>query len=165
MMRLVMTILLLAASALSQTATPAPAVAQLLGTWRLVSIVDTLKDGTSSFQPELGPHPIGFIMYEPDGHMCASIMNPDRPAWKDPVKATDAEKITSFDTFIAYCGTFKLDSEHSTVTHYPEVAWMPSYVGSTQPRPFRLEGNRLIITAKISNPAVEKRTLVWERKQ
>src|ERR1035438_9137139 len=111
MMRLVMTILLLAASALSQTATPAPAVAQLLGTWRLVSIVDTLKDGTSSFQPELGPHPIGFIMYEPDGHMCASIMNPDRPAWKDPVKATDAEKITSFDTFIDRKST-RLNSSH-----------------------------------------------------
>ena len=29
----------------------------------------------------------------------------------------------------------------STVTHSPELAWTPSYVGSTQPRPFRLEGN------------------------
>jgi hypothetical protein len=155
--------ILLATCSLAQTATQSPTVAQLLGTWRLVSIVDTMKDGTNGFQPELGPHPRGFLMYEPDGHMCASLMNPDRPAWKDPVKAADAEKVASFDTFIAYCGTYKLDSEHSTVTHYPEVAWMPSYVGSTQPRPFRLEGNRLIITAKISNPAVEKRTLVWER--
>jgi hypothetical protein len=53
------------------------------------------------------------------------------------------------------------------VTHYPSVAWTPAYVGSTQPRPFRLEGNKLIITAVrgISDPAITKRTLVWERAQ
>lgn len=154
---------LLAASALAQSTTPAPTVSQLIGTWRLVSVVDTMKDGTTGFQPELGPHPRGFLMYEPDGHMCASLMNPDRPSWKDPYQATDAEKIASFDAFIAYCGTYKLDSQHSVVTHYPQVAWLPAYVGSTQPRPFRLEGDRLTITVKISNPKVEKRTLVWAR--
>ena len=53
----------------------------------------------------------------------------------------------------------------STVTHFPELAWTPSYVGSTQPRPFRLEGNRLIITATHGpvDPEIQKRVLVWER--
>ena len=157
--------LLLAATALAQTAAPAPTVTQLLGSWKLVSIEDTMKDGKVQPSTQFGPHPQGFIMYEPDGHMCATIANGDRPAWKDPGKATDAEKIAYYDTFIAYCGTFKLDSATSTVTHYPSVAWSPAYVGSTQPRPFRLEGNRLIITAVrgISDPAIAKRTLVWER--
>jgi hypothetical protein len=68
-------------------------------------------------------------------------VNTDRPAWKDPDQPTDAEKIAYYDTFIAWCGTYKLDSASSTVTHSPELAWTPSYVGSTQPRPFRLEGN------------------------
>ena len=97
--------------------------------------------------------------------MCATIVNGDRPVWKDPAKATDAEKIAYYDSFIAYCGTFKLDSATSTVTHFPEVAWTPSYVGSVQPRPFRLEGNRFIITATrgLSNPEIQKRVLVWER--
>ncbi len=162
-MKLLLSTLLLATCSLAQTS--APPSSQLLGTWRLISIQDTMKDGTVPSQPELGSHPVGFLMYEPDGHMCAALMNPDRPAWKDPYKATDAEKIASFDTFIAYCGSYKLDSEHSTVTHYPEVAWLPAYVGSTQPRPFKLESNRLTITVKISNPAVENRTLVWERAQ
>jgi hypothetical protein len=157
--------ILLTAAALAQTATPAPTVAQLLGTWKLVSIEDTTKDGKVQPSSQYGPHPHGFIMYQPDGYMCATIVNGDRPVWKDPAKATDAEKIAYYDSFIAYCGTFKLDSATSTVTHFPEVAWTPSYVGSAQPRPFRLEGNRFIITATrgLVNPEIQKRVLVWER--
>ena len=164
-MKSVIATLLLAVTALAQTAATAPTVAQLVGTWKLVSIEDTMKDGKVQPSAQFGSHPLGFIMYEPDGHMCATIANGDRPAWKDPAKATDAEKIAYYDTFIAYCGSFKLDTATSTVTHYPTVAWSPAYVGSTQPRPFRLEGNRLIITAVsgISDPAIAKRTLVWER--
>jgi hypothetical protein len=97
--------------------------------------------------------------------MRATIANGDRPASKDPARPTEAEKIAYYDTLIAYCGTFKLDSANSTLTHYPSVAWTPGYVGSTQPRPFRLEGNRLIITVTrgLNDPAIQKRVLVWER--
>jgi len=164
-MRALLTTLVLSACSVAQTAVPAPTVAQLIGTWKLVSIADTMKDGKVQPSTQFGPHPHGFIMYEPDGYMCASIVNGDRTAWKDPGHATDAEKISYYDTFIAYCGSYRLDGATSSVTHYPEVAWTPSYVGSTQPRPFRLEGNRLIITATrgLSDPAIQKRTLIWER--
>ncbi len=110
-----------------------------------------------------GPHARGYIMYEPDGHMCAEIMNPDRPSWKDPAKPTMEEKVAAYDGFIAYCGTFKLDGPKSTVTHYPDVAWTPAYVGSTQPRPFRIEGKRLIITPATTDPNLTKLVLTWER--
>ena len=114
--------ILLAVSSIAQTATPpAPTVAQLLGTWKLVSIEDTMKDGKVQTSP-FGSHPRGFLMYQPEGYMCASIVNSDRPAWKDPDKATDAEKIAYYDTFIAYCGPYKLDGATSTVTHFPEIA-------------------------------------------
>jgi hypothetical protein len=164
-MRVLLSALLLAGAALAQSATPTPTVAQLLGTWKLVSIEDTMTDGKVQPSAQFGSNPNGFIMYEPDGHMCATIANGDRPAWKDPAKPTDAEKIAYYDTFIAYCGTFKLDGTTSTVTHYPSVAWTPAYVGSVQPRPFRLEGNRLIITVTrgISDTSIQKRVLVWER--
>lgn len=166
-MTVFVSILLLAAASLAQSATPAPTVAQLLGTWKLVSIEDTMTDGKAQPSAQFGQHPHGFIMYEPDGHMCATIVNGDRPGWKDPAKPTDAEKILYYDSFIAYCGTFKLDSATSTVTHYPSVAWTPAYVGSTQPRPFRLGGNRLIITVTrgMSDEGIAKRVLLWERAQ
>lgn len=150
---------LLTTASLAQTVTPGPTVAQLLGTWKLVSIEDTMSDGKVKPPAQYGPHPHGFIMYQPDGYMCATIVNSDRPAGKDPAKPTDAEKVAYYDSFLAYCGRFKLDSASSTVTHFPEVAWSPSFVGSTQPRPFRLEGNRLIITATrgLLNPEIQKR--------
>jgi Lipocalin-like domain len=163
-MKTVLAILLLATCSLAQTSkTAVPTVAQLVGSWRMVSVEITLKDGTVKSDDMFGPHPREYIMYEPDGHMCAEIMNPDRPAWKDPDKPTAEEKISAFDGFIAYCGTYKLDAEHSTVTHYPEAAWKPPYVGSTQPRPFRIEGKRLIITPASTDPNVAKRVLTWER--
>ena len=87
-MKIFLSILLLAVCSLAQTATPVPTVAQLLGTWRLVSIEDTMKDGKVQPSTQFGPHPQGFIMYEPDGHMCATIANGDRPAWKDPANAS-----------------------------------------------------------------------------
>lgn len=162
-MKIVFTALLFTMTALAQTATSAPPVAQLIGTWQLVSIEDTMKDGTVKAPDQFGAHPRGFLMYHPDGHMCASIMNSDRPAWKDSNKATDTEKITYYDTFIAYCGAYQLDAAKSVVTHYPTVAWTPSYVGSTQVRPFKIDGNRLIITVANPLPTVTKRILVWKR--
>jgi hypothetical protein len=156
--------LLLAQFAWAQSASPAPTVAQLLGTWQLVSIEETAAGKT---QPTAlwGSHPVGFIMYQPDGHMCAELNNGDLPAWEDPAKATDAQKLAYYGSFIAYCGTFKLDAETSILYHYPTVAWSPSYVGSTQPRPFRLEGDKLIITATkgLPDPKIEKIVLVWQR--
>ena len=150
--------------AMCQSASPAPTTAQLLGTWKLVSVEGTI---TGQAQPALpyGPHPVGFIMYQPDGHMCAELTNGDTVRAEELAKATDAQKVAYYESFIAYCGTFKVDAKTSTVYHYPTVAWSPSYVGSTQPRPFRLEGDKLIITATygLPDPRMEKLVLVWQR--
>jgi lipocalin-like protein len=164
-MKTLTAIVLLSTSVLAQSSASAPTVTQLIGTWKLVSIEDTMMDGKVQPSAQFGSHPQGFLMYEADGHMCATLVNGDRPAWKDPAKPTNAEKVAYYDTLVAYCGTFKLDSTTSTVTHYPSIAWAPAYVGSTQPRPFRLEGNRLIITVTggMSDEGIAKRLLVWER--
>jgi Lipocalin-like domain len=135
---------------------------QLIGTWRLVSIEATMRDGTVTPDPKFGPHPRGYLMYEPDGHMCAEIMKPDR-TWADPKNPTEKEKLEAFDGFIAYCGTYDLNATQTTVTHHPDVAWTPPYVGTTQPRPFHLEGDRLIITPATENPNITKYVLTWER--
>lgn len=156
------TVMLLAGSLLAQSPSATATVAQLLGTWKLVSIEDTVA-GKVQPSKQFGPHPQGFLMYEPDGYMCATLVNGDRPSWQDTSKPTDPEKIEYYDTLVAYCGTYKLDPVKSVVTHYPTIAWMPAYVGSTQPRPFRIEADHLIITTKVLDPAIEKRVLVWER--
>ncbi len=48
--------------------TTASARSQFLGTWRLVSSEDRLKDGTARPFKELGPQGVGCLMYAADGH-------------------------------------------------------------------------------------------------
>ena len=141
-----------------------PTVEQLLGTWQLVSIEDTIA-GKAGPAVDLGAHPAGFLMYAPDGHMCATLVDGGRAAWKDATNPTDAEKIAYYESFIAYAGTFRLDAEMSVVYHYPTIAWSPAFVGTTQARPVRLEGDKLIITVtgSLGDPKMEKRVLVWQR--
>lgn len=163
-MKSLLAVTLLLTSAFGQSAAAnKPTTQQLLGTWRLISVNVTLKDGTVKPDAKFGPHAMGFIMYEPDGYMCAQIMNPDHMTWQLKHQPTDAEKLASYDSMLSYCGTYRLDAEHSTVTHEPQVAWSPLYAGSSQPRPFRIEGNRLIITPPNPYPEATKWVLTWER--
>ena len=151
-------------AAFAQSASPVPTAAQLLGSWQLVSVTDTV-DGKERVSSRYGTHPVGFLMYEPDGHMCATLGDGDRAAaLKNAAKPTEAEKAAYDDSFVAYCGTFKLEAEKSTVYHYPTIALSPEDIGATFPRPFRLEGDKLIITATQGISAgVQKRVLVWQR--
>ncbi len=148
----------------AQSSAPTPTTAQLLGTWELVSVIDTV-DGKEGVSGRYGSHPVGFLMYEPDGHMCATLGDGDRAlALKNATKPTEGEKAAYNDAFVAYCGTFKLDADKSTVYHYPTIALSPEDVGATFPRPFRLEGDKLIITATQGISAgVQKRVLLWQR--
>jgi len=150
--------------ALGQCDSPAPADTQLVGTWHLVSIEDTI-DGEAGQAVDLGAHPVGMLIYQTDGHMSATLVDGDRPAWKNPAKPTNTEKALYYDSFVAYSGTFRVDWEKSIVYHYPAIAWSPAFLASVQVRPFRLEGDRLIITVteNLGDPRLEKRVLVWQR--
>lgn len=158
--------LLLAARVIGATQTPSSDTpvtpAQLVGTWRFVSSIYSMKNGKVA-DPRVGPNGKGFLIYSADGHMCADLMNPDRPQWKHPSAPSLEEKASAVDGFIGYCGTWKLDAKQSVITHYPTVAWVPGFVGTTQSRPFRLEGDRLIFTPVTNNPTVAKVVLTWER--
>ena len=95
-MKILFLLLLTSSSLLAQKA---PTISQLVGTWKLVSVEDTMQDATLQPSKPFGPHPHGFIMYGPDGYMCATIVNGDRAPWTDPAKPTDAEKAAYYDTF------------------------------------------------------------------
>ena len=153
------------AVAAQSTADKALTVARIVGTWQLVLDQFTLKDGSVVSNPKFGAHAKGFLMYEPDGHMCAEVMNPDRPAWKNPQKPTSDDKVTSFDGFLGYCGTYTLDAQRSILTHFPSVAWRPDDVGTSQSRPFHFEGEYLIITPVSNDPNIAKHVLTWKRVQ
>lgn len=137
----------------------------LVGTWKLVSAGTFKADGTLEPYPEYGPHPIGYLIYDPTGHMCVSLANPNPPRWADPEKPTEAERLRSFDGFFAYCGTYEVRPKEHRVIHRPEMGSWPHYIGTDQSRNFRLEGNRLILSDEETPPNGERRRyeIAWER--
>ena len=141
------------------------AQAQFVGTWKLVSTEETLKDGSSRAYQDVGAHGTGYLIYTPDGHMCVQLTGADRPKWSVP--PTTTQKMAAMDTFSAYCGRFEVDEVNHVMWHYPELALDPNFVGIKGRRPYRFEGNRLIFSGKQApeedDQTVDRWTIVWER--
>jgi lipocalin-like protein len=136
----------------------------LVGTWRLVSTEERLRDGSTRPYPDLGANARGNLIYAEDGHMCVALMNPTRPNWRnDEEHATDTEKISAASGFSSYCGTYKVDEKNQSILHSPEVSFFPNFVGTVQKRPYRLEGKRMIFSGVETTGAVERWTIVWEK--
>ena len=139
---------------------------QIVGTWKMVSAEDIMKDGTTRPFPSFGPHGKGFLMYQRDGYMCAVLVNPDRPKWADPAHATPEEKVAAADGTFAYCGRYEIDTKQKQIIHLPEVATNPGYVGSRQVRPYAFEGGRLVLSHVVKDdPSVSGWKIVWEKAQ
>jgi len=125
-----------------QSATAKPESNSLVGTWRLVSYVDTPEDDVPIHA--FGMEPIGLFIFTPDGHVSISIMRnpPDITA-----PTTDPDPDACIPAwYCAYFGTYTVN--------YHEGAWVthvlggniPSYVGTDQKRSFTIRGDRLLIS-------------------
>lgn len=151
----------------STTVAPAVSVRErFVGTWKLVSTEYRYTDGTRRPYPDVGPHGKGYLMYRLDGRLCAQLMNPDRPAWKEAGHPTDAEKISAFDGSFAYCGKYEVDEAKHVMIHPPEVASWPGLVGSKQPRPYTFSdsGDLLTFSGKERDePGAESYSITWRK--
>jgi len=137
--------------------------ARMIGAWSLVSTEERLTDGTKRPYLDVGPKGKGYLIYSADGHMCATGMNPDQPAWKDGNKPTDAEKLRAMDGFFGYCGRYEVDTANQVMYHYPEVALDPSFVGSKQKRPYTFDEDLLTFSDREKMPGVEGYTITWKK--
>lgn len=137
--------------------------ARIVGTWELVSTLEYMTDGSKRPYQEVGPNGKGFLIYTADGHMCAAGMNPDRPAWHDLNKPTDAEKMRAMEGFFGYCGRYEIDIANHTIYHYPEVALDPNLVGTKQKRPYKFDGEILTFSDKDATPGVERYSISWKK--
>jgi len=137
---------------------------QIVGTWKLVSAEQTMKDGSTRPYPRYGSHGKGFLMYQRDGYMCADLVNPDLSKWVDSLHTTEEEKAAAADGTFAYCGRYEIDVKAKQLVHLPEVATNPGYVGSRQVRPFVFEGGRLVLSdIEKDDPTVSRWKIVWEK--
>jgi hypothetical protein len=135
-----------------------------VGTWKLVSTEEKLRDGRTRPYQDIGANAQGYLMYTEDGHMCATLMKPARPNWHGEIEeATEAEKISAASGYTSYCGKYKVDEKNKIMVHYPELSLYPNFIGTEQKRPYRFEGNRLIFSDTLTEGEVEQWTIVWEK--
>jgi hypothetical protein len=152
MFRTILWAAVLAASSISVSAASAsnPAAAAgepgLVGTWRLVRFEDTAKDGKVTYG--FGEHPLGYFVYDPTGHLSVQIMRnpPLKPfASGNNEKGTAAEEAQAFEAYAAYFGTYRVDKARHVLHHIVEGGLSPGYTNTDQLRPYKLNGDTLII--------------------
>jgi hypothetical protein len=121
----------------------------VIGTWRLVEFADLDKDG--KWQQRFGETPRGYFVYDPTGHVHIQIMKapPLAPFPEANVaegKPPSAEHaLAAYNAYVAYFGTYTVDEDKHVVTHHVEGSLAPEFTGTDQPRPSKLEGDRLEI--------------------
>lgn len=127
-----------ATSASLPQSTPNP----LIGTWRLVSYVDTPANGAPIYA--FGKHPIGQFMFSADGRASVNIMrNP--PNLGAPTADIDPDSCLP-EWYCSYFGTYRLDGDRRGWTIRVLGGNIASFIGTDQHRAFRIENRRIIIS-------------------
>jgi hypothetical protein len=139
---------------------------ELEGTWRLISRVVRLEDGTA-VQESLGTTPKGYLIYDSSGHMAVQLSRPDRPTAIDCNTSGAAPSDNCpqlLNGYEAYLGTYIIDETNHTVTHHLEGALASADVGRNLIRQFQVSDDKLTIVVRTSSPKGRQiRTLTWER--
>ena len=128
---------------------------QVIGTWRLISAED--KDpNTGKWVPyTFGNPPSGYFIYDATGHASVQIMTTPPQTIATPDSPTPDEALAIFNAYIAYYGSYTVDSANITVQ--VEGALDPSQVGTAQARPYEVSGDTLIIGDQVTYKRTLKR--------
>jgi Lipocalin-like domain len=120
----------------------------LLGSWDLVSLENRGEDG--SVHRPFGEHPVGRLTYTADGLMSAQIMHGERAKFKTAALygGTPEEKVAAYDGYIAYYGSFVIDTATRMLTHHVTASLFPNWLGGDQVRFYELNGDTLTLTSK-----------------
>jgi len=121
--------------------------ASFVGHWRLVSYENFTEDGSVVKRPISGR-----IMYDAQGNMAAQLM-PEG----DVVEVEDRRT----RRYVAYFGSYEVDSERGIVTHRPEGSVIYPWVGGELQRYYSFSNGRLELSLK--NDERVTGTLTWER--
>ena len=142
-MRGALSIVILMFVTAAASAQSAPAV---VGTWKVLRYEDRKADGTVTYP--FGEHPRGYFVYDATGHLSVQIMRtPAMKAFPGMREGTgDGDRYKdAFLSYVAYFGTYTVDAAKGVVIHHVEGSVRPDYTDTDQVRPFRIDGDRLII--------------------
>ena len=135
---------------------------QLTGTWTLVSVDQTAKDGTK--HQLFGSSPKGIQVIDANGKYVQIISRSDRAKFKinSRLEGTPEENKATVQGNTAQFGTWSVDEASKTLTVRNEGAMFPNQVGTESKRTVSVSGDEL----KVSNPATSsgmKSDTVWRR--
>jgi Lipocalin-like domain len=100
---------------------------QLVGAWTLSSCVERDVETGLENHP-FGEHPLGLILYTPDGYMSAQLQRPERPPFADGdlLHATQEEYAAAGSSYVAYSGRFFVDEGKKSLSHEMAVSFFPN---------------------------------------
>lgn len=134
----------------------------IVGTWALVSTRQTLADGSSRPDPDLGAHPSGYMMYDRAGRMCTVFNNTARPRWGSPTP-TDDEARAAVAGMVVYCARYWLDAAGGAILFDLEISLSPNVVGTSRARRFEIVGDTLTLYPTPLPAGVVKWSVTLER--
>jgi hypothetical protein len=102
--------------------------------------VDTPGDTTYS----LGRKPVGFFIYDPHGNLTIQAMRTPRSGAFANDSVPFSGMLELRNSYFGYFGTYTITSD-TTVVHHVTGGTIPSYVGTDQPRDYRIRGDTLSI--------------------
>src|SRR5215510_9192537 len=144
-------ILMLASQFGSEAVAQGDIAKRLVGTWRLVDVVD--ENG----RQVRGPRPTGYLHYDPSGVMSVQIQSD----WERPKfslgKSTPEQAKAALDGYTAYFGTYSVDEQTATVTHHRTGNINPGDMGDFF-RKVEFRDNRLVLRSRDTNNLI-----TWER--
>jgi hypothetical protein len=140
--------------------TPNLDIAQLAGSWRLLSHVTTFTD-TKECLEIFGQKPDGRMVLTPAGRIMFLFMKPNRQP-----PTSDADRAVLLNEMVAYSGTVRMDGPGRFITAI-DLSGNPTWSGD-QLRLFTADGDRLTIrtpeqTFPLSHGRLMVSELVWER--
>lgn len=123
------------------------AVDRIIGNWRLEAF-GSERTGQSPAFP-LGAEPDGLLTYTGDGVMSVHLL------------AQPGREETGMDAYTGYYGSFSVDEDAAIISHHVEGASVERLAGTVQHRNYRLDGDRLELSANVSGAQM---TLTWKRR-
>ena len=116
---------------------------QIVGVWKSISNKNT-EVATGKITYPFGEKPNGYIVFTKGGRVIFTVVGDNRP---QPAGsgATDAERVSLFNTLAAGSGTYKIEGNTGMVTY--DSSWHQLWTGTTQKRTYAISGNKLTITS------------------
>jgi hypothetical protein len=114
---------------------PPAASSPLLGTWRLVSFEAEVQ-GQADKVYMMGKAPAGYLSFLPDGRMAVVITAEGRKPG-----TSEQERAALCSSLVAYTGRFRVEGDKWVTT--VDASANPAWVGTEQPRFFKISGDTL----------------------